>query len=253
MKWLFVILLLLICPVMGSQSTSDTSVTLYGGAAIFAATNQWWEVSTGHLNFINHNKSYTYGSSELQAVTGPGNNLYEEKTVSDNSLDINYQSDKSLDFTGGGAYTDSYTMEEYIPGQAPANCDPGYIAAAESGFNNSSPLDGVPSHQRASVMYSGLGYDGKYETSGVIDAANLTTSARAGGQEGKFAIDRSYFAESGFNRSSTTLNYEYSGHDHYAAAGNATSDYQVAFDWKWRDYSSPFNTGNFTDGSYNLS
>ena len=240
MKYILLVLLLVMTPVLATQSTTETSITLYGGAGIVSATNQWWEVSSGNLNFIEQNQSYVYGGSEMQVVTGPGGSVYTEETKLDHSADVNFQSDRSLDFKGGGVYTDTYTMEEYKPNVAPANCDPGYIASAEAGFSNVSPLDGVPSHQRASVSYPGLGYDGRYETSGVIDAANLTTSARAGGQAGRFTIDRTYFAEAGFDRNSSDQNYEMAGHDHWAAAGNASSDYQVAFDWKWRDYSEPF-------------
>lgn len=240
MKYILLVLLFVITPVFATQSTTDTSITLYGGAGIVSATNQWWQVSSGKLNLIEQDQSYIYGGSEMQAVTGPGGSIYEETTKLDHSADVNFQSDRSLDFNGGGVYTDSYTMEEYKPNVAPDNCDPGYVAAAAAGFNNTSPLDGVPSHQRASVSYTGLGYNGRYETSGVIDAANLTTSTRAGGQEGRFSIDRTYFAEAGFNRSSSDKNYEMVGRDHWAAAGNATSGYQVAFDWKWRDYSEPF-------------
>lgn len=240
MKYILLVLLFVITPVFATQSTTDTSITLYGGAGIVSATNQWWQVSSGKLNLIEQDQSHIYGGSEMQAVTGPGGSIYEETTKLDHSADVNFQSDRSLDFNGGGVYTDSYTMEEYKPNVAPDNCDPGYVAAAAAGFNNTSPLDGIPSYQRASVSYTGLGYNGRYETSGVIDAANLTTSTRAGGQEGRFSIDRTYFAEAGFNRSSSDKNYEMVGRDHWAAAGNATSGYQVAFDWKWRDYSEPF-------------
>ena len=228
-------------PALASDSQVKMSFNAVGGA-VTDHTVDTWTATSGNAGFLTGGDNWNEGNAASRVVT-LGYSKYNIDTKTNNRIKNTYSGDTSLTVDGAAVAENSYHMEDNKVNIPDELCTGGQTTPDIIASNGTVIEGQTPSHQSYDMRHTMLvGDGGEYESTGVVNDVNTSTSLRAEGNTGGVYAYYDISSEAGFNKSSTAMNFDKEKYGHKKAVDLNQSGFSAALDSEYTDHSKPFET-----------
>ena len=239
---IFLILLILICPVIATSSDLRISGSVVAGAvtdhSIIEST-----ISSDNAGFLTGGDNWNYQNTARRVTT-----LGYTKSTTDDRANARVDNivTASTNLTGEetGIAETGYYLEDNKVNIPEEVCTGGQTTPDIMSAEGQTIEGQYPSHQEVDVTHTMLfGYgDAKFDSTGSLNDVNATTSINAEGNAGSATLRYRVHDEAGFNQSSADKNYDSDTRRRVIANDFNQSGYSMAYDITHTNHDRPFET-----------